>query len=219
MNSILEKAGRFWLEFSGRLTARRDTAPIDSVAGLEEFVATRSAYVAQKTLYNYVKARMGTRYPRMFEDDVLMTSLNIAKRHVFAGCLSDLTVFAVGTALSGAAVDDEARQALARQIYETGLRDGADDAPEQFSPQDAIDAFNQRLAFTDWSDMALRPENFTQSPRTLYRWAPIADKLKKFDTEIVENSVKFAWRDIREQFGKRLDAAAIVADWSARTAS
>ena len=54
----------------------------------------------------------------------------------------------------------------------------------------------------------------TRSPRALLRWAPIEDKLKKFDGEIVENSVKFSWRDIREQFQKRIDGAAVCADWS-----
>ena len=57
-----------------------------------------------------------------------------------------------------------------------------------------------------------------ESPAALVRWAPIADKLKKFDSEIVENSVKFAWRDIREQFNKRLDAAAVAADWTRQPA-
>ncbi|EIM73317.1 hypothetical protein A33O_16150 [Nitratireductor aquibiodomus RA22] len=38
---------------------------------------------------------MGTRYPSMFEDDVFIGSINIAKLHVFAACLSDLTIHAV----------------------------------------------------------------------------------------------------------------------------
>ena len=71
---------------------------------------------------------------------------------------------------------------------------------------------------TDWQHAARQPDNFTRSPQALVRWAPIADKLKKFDSEIVENSVKYAWRDIREQFNKRLDTAAVVADRAARTA-
>jgi hypothetical protein len=43
------------------------------------------------------------------------------------------------------------------------------------------------------------------------RWAPIAAELKQFDSEIVENSIKFKWRDTRRDFERRLDAAAVAA--------
>jgi hypothetical protein len=217
MTSIWEMTRGLWHRVSGLLTTRRETTPIDSVAKLQEFVATRSAYVAQKTLYGYVKTRMGIRYPAMFEDDRVIASLNIAKMYVFDGCLSDLTIYAVGIALHDQPASNDERQELARRCYEAALRENTGDAPEQFSAQACIDEFNRRLDDTDWRSGACQPENFTYSPRALVRWAPIADKLKQFDTEIVENSIKFAWRDIREQFQKRIDPAAVCADWSRRT--
>jgi len=214
MTSIWQSAGALWQKVSGLLATRRETAPIDSVAKLRDFVATRSAYVAQKTLFSYVKARMGTRYPQMFEDARLIASLNIAKLHVFAACLSDLTIYAVGMALHNRQGASDGQYEMARRCYATALRENTGEAPEQFSAQDCIGEFNRRLADTDWQFGARQPENFTRSPRALYRWAPIADELKKFDSEIVENSIKFAWRDIREQLRERLDADAVSADWS-----
>jgi len=213
MTSILEQAGRFWREFSGRLTVRRDTAPIASVATLEDFVGTRSAYVAQKTLYEYVKTRMGTRYPRMFEDERLIASLNIAKMYVFAACLSDVTIYAVAVALHDKPIGNDERAVLARQCYDAALRTNTADAPEQFSAPRCADEFEQRLAGTDWRIGARQPDNFTASPRALFRWAPIADDLKKYDREIVQNSIRFAWRDVRADFQKRVGGNAIYADW------
>lgn len=219
MISFQEAAGGFWRAVSGLLRNRRDTAPIDSVAGLKDFAATRSAYIGQKTLYGYVKTRMGIRYPAMFEDKQIIASLNIAKVYVFAGCLSDLTIYAVAVCLHGQPAGDDERVKLARYCYETALRENAVDAPEPFSTQAGIDEFNQRLADTDWQNGALQPENFTASPKALYRWAPIAAELKRFDAEIVENSIKYAWRDIREQFKNRIDGAAVYADWLPPTGS
>ena len=193
-------------------------APIDSVAALESFVSTRSAYIAQKTLYGYVRTRMGIRFPIMFENKQIIASLNIAKMQMFAACLSDLAIYAVATALHGQPVGNDAREALARRCYATGLRENTADAPVEFSAQDCIDEFDRRLADTDWPHGARQPENFTHSPRALLRWAPIEGKLKNFDSEIIENSVKYAWRDIREQFGKRIDGAAVGADWSRQPA-
>ena len=214
MNPVGEKVFAVWHQVVRLLSVRRETDPIDSVAKLTEFAGTRAAYVAQKTLYTYVKARMGIRYPAMFENADVIASLNIAKLHVFAACLSDLAIFAVSNALHDQPVGNDERQVLARRCFKTGLDQNAAEAPAQFSAAQAMREFERRLADIDWRNLARQPENFTASPRALFRWAPIADELKRLDSEIVENSIKFAWRDIREQFRKRINPAAVYADWS-----
>lgn len=214
MPSLLETAGTFWREVAGRIGLRQDRGPIDSVSALFRFVSTRAALVAQKTLYGYVKTRMGTNYPKMFADDVFVHSVKIATLHVFAACLSDLTLYAVAHALRDQPADDGTRRTIALQCYQAAMMANAADGPAEFSPQEAIDAFERRLDETDWQFGALRRENFTRSPKALLRWAPIAPELKHYDTEIVENSIRFAWRDIRVAFDKRLDRAAVCADWS-----
>ena len=88
MPIVPEDIKEFIGEFAARFGTRRDKGPIDSPEKLNQFVATRSAFIAQKTLYGYLKTRMGTSYPRMFEDDVFVSSINIAKMHVFSACLS-----------------------------------------------------------------------------------------------------------------------------------
>lgn len=218
MTLIWETVGQVWQNVSGLLRNRSDTTPIDSVAGLTEFLATRSAYVAQKTLYGYVKTRMGTRYPQMFEDKRLIMSLNIAKLNFYAACLSDLTVYGVAVVLHDRPVGNDERAALARHCYAAALHENAANAPEEFSAQICTDEFAGRLGKTDWRARARQPDNFTVSPRALVKWAPIADELKKYDTEVVENSVKFAWRDIRAQLQKRIVPDAVVADWSRQSA-
>ncbi len=210
MSSLDQDAGGFWGKVAALLGLTRDKAPIDSVAALTQFLASRAAFVAQKTLYGYVKTRMGTRYVVMFEDKKIAASLNIAKLNVFAACLSDLTVYAAAAVLPAG----DACRALAQHCFAQALQAQTGEAPSEFSTQDAIGGFERRLALTDWQTRARQPENFSESPRALVRWAPIAENLKKLDSEIVENSVKFAWRDIREQFNKRLDAAAVAADWA-----
>ncbi len=213
MTSLREKAGNFLRALTVLLGGGRGSGPVDSVAALENFIATRSSYVAQKTLYGYVKTRMGTRYPAMFEDANIIASLNIAKFNVFAACLSDMTIYAVAAALDGCPCGNDARAALARRCYAAGMRANAGDAPPEFSSQECIAAFDRRLAETEWH-RAGTADNFTASPRALVKWAPIADSLKKYDTEIIENSVKFGWRDIREQFRKRLGAATVCGEWA-----
>ena len=78
---------------------RFDKSAIQNVDNLAEFVQTRSAYVAQTSLYGYLKTRMGTRFRQVFEDDKFLPSINKAKWQTYGACLSDLTVFAA--ALTG----------------------------------------------------------------------------------------------------------------------
>ena len=42
---------------------------IKNLNELENFIQTKSAWVTQVTLYNYLKTRMGTRYVLHFEND------------------------------------------------------------------------------------------------------------------------------------------------------
>lgn len=200
-------------EFFARLTVRRDSGPIDSIDGLCRFVSTRSAFVAQKTLYGYLKTRMGTRYPSMFEDEVFVASIDIAKMHVFAACLSDMSIYAVSRALRDDG-DEKACALLAEICFDAGLADNEDQADRvaAFSIAEAKSAFTRRLAFLDWNALPPGSALFTASPAALVQWSPIAPELKKQDTEIIENSIRFTWREMRQQFEQRIDGASIAVE-------
>lgn len=150
---------------------------------------------------------MGTRYPEMFRDDQIIHSVNIAKMHYFAACLSDLTIYAVALASRGS-TDDARRRAVAEDVYKFALDENMAESVDEFSPEDALQQFRTRLIGTDWSGLALTRDNFTMSPKMLVKWAPITEHLKKLDVEYAENSVKFAWADVRRAFEKRLDLEA-----------
>ena len=46
---------------------------------------------------------------------------------------------------------------------------------------------------------------FNDSALALYKWAPIADELKKLDRKIVLNSMILKWDNIKEEFQKLID--------------
>lgn len=220
MSLLLQKAKSLLPVFLDRLTIRRESGPLDSPESLRHFVSTRAAFLSQKTLYGYLKTRMGTRYPTMFEDDVFVASIDLAKLHVYAACLSDLSLYVATCALAGAPVTPEERRGLALACFEQGLADNVEEAARVagFSAAEAKAAFERRLAFWDWVDGPKGADIFSESPAALVRWAPIAPELKQFDREIVENSIKFKWRDARRDFERRLDAAAVAAALRGRQA-
>jgi hypothetical protein len=208
-----------WKAIASALSFRRDNHPIVNMAEVERFVATRAAFVAQKTLYGYLKARIGTRYPRVFDDKTFVRSINIAKYHVFAACLSDLAIHAVAIALDGQKVSDDSRCALAMRCFRHALDDNSGDMPVEFNVDETVQIFAARLEITDWASDVLHRDNFSESPKALLRWAPIADHLKQEDAEIVRNSIKFAWRDVRERFRQRLVREEVLADFERQPGS
>lgn len=199
-------------EVIDRFTPRREKHPIASAADLRHFVATRAAVISQKTLYGYLRTRIGTRYPEAFKEPDFARSIDIAKLHVFAACLSDLAIHAVAHALADPRVDDATRRALATACVRSGLDDNAGSFVAGFSRDEAESAHAIRIAGVDWGRAAGSADSFGTSPAALVRWAPVAPELKKYDTEIVENSVRFAWQEIRVDLGRRLDAASIAAE-------
>ena len=196
------------------IAERFDRSPVDSVAALTRFVHTRSAYIAQTSLYGYLKTRMGTSYRQYFEDETFSRSIRIASIRVFASCLADLTVFTTAIVRSGGRLDDRAAAALAGRCFRDAIHACLDSGDEAHLPTDLFDRFDARLECADWSFMASGENAFAGSARDLVRYAPVVDEYREADREIVTNSIRFRWRDVREQARKRIDGAAVASDWS-----
>ena len=106
----------------GRAGRRRTVA---DVAALQRFLDSRASHVAQTTLYGYLRARSGTRFPVLFENDAYVVSINHAKWQMWLACLSDLSVYAGGLlAVRSQAPSEEVgaivRRAVAALLERTG---------------------------------------------------------------------------------------------------
>ncbi|MBX3532315.1 MAG: hypothetical protein KF849_17050 [Rhizobiaceae bacterium] len=211
MAGLLQKAGRFVGEFAARFRVTRETAPIDTVAEMRRFARTRAAFVGQKKLYEYLKTRIGTRYPTAFENEAFVASINIAKLHVCAGCLSDLTVHVVAKATAGSGLPHEIRAAEALSCFTEGVSEMAASGADAGMIEAWREAFGKRLGDLHWENAAIGHDAFSVSPKALVRWAPIADELKRQDAEIVRNSVRFAWNEVIRDFRERGDLARLAA--------
>ncbi len=195
------------------LSPFRRQPPIADTGVYVEFLASRSSYVAQKKLLEYVKGRMGASYPTHFENDEFIASLRIAQWHVYAACLSDLSLWMSAQLMNSGASPDEAC-AIAGSSHRSVIDDRF--ADESFGGDRHVfqDDFEARAALSDWQKMAgSNFDVFERSSQELVRWAPIADQLKRFDREIVFNSLRFAWMDVREQYRSKLDGAQTLAEW------
>ena len=119
-----------------RLTPWRKPDPLASLEDVADFVRARASYIAQTTLYGYIKTRTGTRYVSLFEDEVFVASINIAKWRVYLACLDHLSLHAVAKLPLDPARGHGERRALALrlragapQIHQAGGRSRAGRPP------------------------------------------------------------------------------------------
>jgi hypothetical protein len=187
--------------------------PLTTRQQLYDFIDSRAAFVSQVTLYTYVKARAGTRFPKLFQNDDFLTSLRIARWHVYGAAICDLGLFAIAQLKRDGGLNDMAAQELAIEMLDGILLDYDQDDidPKDFAAMG--DTGKQRAAFANWDSIADGPAAFQSSSDAVFRWAPIADELKDNDEEIVRNSIHLRWIGVRRDLKELIKPALILADW------
>ncbi len=184
---------------------------IDTYLKLSGFVADRAAYVAQTTLYGYIRTRAGLQHFQLFNDEQFNSALRPARNRVFIACASDLSVFAAACV----ALDDQALGTqpsdLASTLFLNALEKLAEDPLPDAEMQTLRTAELARFQLIDWRNMVSGDAAFQRSIRSVIAEAPLIDDLKVLDEEIVINSVRFKWQEVRAELVHRLNASAIFA--------
>ena len=174
---------------------------IKNLNQLENFIQTKSAWVTQVTLYSYLKTRMGTKYVLHFDNDVFMSSVNLAKWNIYSESLQDLTFFTFSYLKVNFNYQDLNQ---AKEIFYKIL----DDETSNKMPLDIIDqakkSFNERFQNINWK-IYYKDLPFNPSALSLYKWAPIAEELKVLDRKIVLNSMILKWDIIKAEFEKLIE--------------
>ena len=191
----------------GRAGGKRTVA---DVAALQRFLDSRASHVAQTTLYGYLRTRSGTRFPVLFENDAYVVSINHAKWQMWLACLSDLSVYAGALlAIRSRAPPEKIGAVVRRAVTDLLDRTGTpDDSGPSFA--EGASSLLERLSTCEWHAVADDDTAFTESPAALVRYAPIIREFMALDEEIVRNSVRFRWQEVRRELRATLDADSVL---------
>ena len=171
---------------------------IKNIEDLTLFVQTKSAWVSQVTLYNYLKTRMGTKWVLHFDDEIFLTSINKAKWNIYSIALQDLTFYSLSYLNVFHNFQDMDK---AKDIYDEILtKETKNGMPKEVILQ-AKEKFTERLEKIDWNTY-YKSWPFNESALTLYEWAPVAQELKTLDRKIVLNSMILKWDNIKDELAK-----------------
>jgi hypothetical protein len=174
---------------------------IKNLNELEHFIQTKSAWVTQVTLYNYLKTRMGTRYVLHFDNDVFMSSLDIAKWNIYSVALQDLTLFTFSylkVNFNYQHIDQS------KEIFSKILENEISNKMPLDIIEEAKKTFSERVQNINW-EIYYKDLPFNPSALSLYKWAPIAEELKILDRKIVLNSMILKWDIIKKEFEKLIE--------------
>ena len=168
---------------------------INSKEDLKNFIQERSAHVTQTTLYGYIKTRIGSRYAMMFEDEVFLKSINLAKWNIYMAALNDCTFYVFSYLIDKKNLKQNDALEIFIEIIENEKSNGLED--KLF--EDTKLKFNQILKEINWSKYH-QDNPFKNSGLSLLKWSPIAENLKIYDKEIVLNSIKLKWNLVEHEF-------------------
>ena len=144
---------------------------------------------------------MGTKYVLMFEDDIFLESINKAKWNIYSECLQDLTLYCLSYLKNKYNFDQVSQaQIILENIFTEEKSNGMPDEVIEKSKSN----FANRIDKVNWSEYHSNSP-FENSGYALYRWAPIAEELKKLDKKIVLNSIHLKWENIKKEFSNLIN--------------
>ena len=178
---------------------------IDEIESLRSFVSSRSSYIAQVSLYGYLKARAGSRYVSLVKDPLFASSIKTARNHIFFACLIDLTLHVLKTIHKRQQMNFHNFDPLARQFFIQTLEKAPEEVFESLEREKVLLEFENHLRRNSCIETNDSHESFSLSRHALLKWAPVVDEFKIKDEEIVSNSINFKWLRVCQEFEKLMD--------------
>ena len=173
---------------------------IDEIESLRSFVSSRSSYMAQVSLYGYLKARAGTQYVSLIKDPLFASSMKTARNRIFFACLMDLTLHVFKKIHSRKKQNIQNLDSFARQFFIQTLAKVPEEVFESLERKEVILEFEKHLRRHNWTSTDDSHESFSGSRSALLKWAPVVEEFKIQDEEIVSNSIHFKWLRVCQEF-------------------
>jgi len=196
-----------------KLTSWFRIEPVDSLQALEDFVDSRSAFLAQKCIYEYSRARSGINFQKLFKEQEFQDAI----------LRSTWTCYPITCAFVCEMIEGQLRpfadsdtvpivgglNALALRVFDRHpLPPGA---PPTFW-NDAIASVEQHLAKAQLHAPKPVRDIPMERVREIYDNLPIHPNLTGHDYELIQNNIRTNFVQIYVEFEKSADCRRLAAD-------
>ena len=139
---------------------------------------------------------MGAKYVLMFEDEIFLGSINVAKWNIYAVALQDLTFYCLSYLKNNLNFDLTINS---KEIYEEILNEEIKNQMPNNIIENSKKKFAERIKKIEWENY-YSDIPFNESALALYEWSPVAEELKILDKKIVLNSMILKWDNVKKEF-------------------
>jgi hypothetical protein len=193
-----------------RLLGSRRSPPVRTAGELAECLAAHSAYVAQRTVIEYCRARTGLNWDKLFAEASFLDRLEVCRWEAYAVVLAEVAELAlIRLRRDGADSAESYLPALVQAAHAALLRHPV--PRHRTSWTDAADDIERHLARVLLA--APRPVHLLgfHSADVIFELLPIHPDLRREDREMFRNSLRFAICGVFEAMSRQFDVPALEA--------
>jgi hypothetical protein len=191
-----------------RLLTRGRRQPVARLPDLVELMAGQAAYVTQRTVIEYCRARSGLHWEKLFAEPAFAGRLEVCRWEGYALLLAEIAELVQIRLRRAGTGGPEAHLAALVRAAQAALARHPPPA-HRASWDDAAEAVARHLARALIA--APRPVHLMgmQSADVLFELVPIHPDLRRHDRAMFRNSLRFAICGAHEEIGRRLDLPAL----------
>jgi len=197
-----------------RLLGRERSRSVATGGELADFLAAHTAYVAQRSVIEYCRARTGVNWDKLFLEPAFLERLEVCRWEAYAVVLAEVAELAlIRLRRDGAADPETYRWGLVAAAHAALLRHPV--PGHRTSWADAAEAIERHLARTLLAPP--RPVHLLglHSADAIFDLLPIHADLRREDRELFQNTVRFAICGAFDASARRFDVPALEASLAA----
>jgi hypothetical protein len=193
-----------------RLLERRRSPPVTAPGELADFLGAQTAYIAQRSVIEYCRARTGLNWDKLFAEPSFLERLEVCRWEAYALILADVAELAlIRLRRHGAGDPKTYLPGLVQAAHAALLRHPV--PGHRTSWTDAADAIDRHLAHALMA--APRPVHLLglDSADAIFDLLPIHADLRRQDRAMFQNSIRFALCGASNEMTRRFDVPALEA--------
>jgi hypothetical protein len=197
-----------------RLLGRTRSPPVTTASELAEFLGAQTAYIAQRSVIEYCRARTGLNWDKLFAESSFLERLEVCRWEAYAVVLAEVAELSlIRLRRYGAADPTTYLPGLVQAAHAALLRHPV--PGHRTSWIDAADAIERHLARALLAGP--RPVHLLglDSADVIFDLLPIHADLRREDRTMFQNSVRFAICGAFDEMTRRFDVPALEASLEA----
>jgi hypothetical protein len=194
----------------GLLDWFRSGPPIDRREALIEFVETRAAFLIQKNIFDYTRARSGPFFSSIINEAEFKKAVEVSRWSSWPLALAALAEMIHGALYAKAPSHAALVAAISKVALEVFDKYPVPEAlgPEKWS--DAREDLRARLSQLETHPPKFVKDIFMPTAKQIFDALPIHEELRKTDFEMVQNQLRINLVSMHDEFVRRANIPALL---------